>query len=88
MALQMHEKNKEILTTDLREFVMHRGGLKSYLAKAESLGAEDCDVFAEKKDAYIDIIFKARGLNHPGHYHLVLGPQGRVVSKETDLPSH
>lgn len=84
--ITMHEHTDASFTAELKAFVMCRGGLKHYLARAEDLGVTDCDVYAVKKGAFIEVSFKVQGVGNPGYYNLVLGPQGRVVSKKSQYP--
>ena len=84
--MTFHEDTDNGFTAEMKAFVMCRGGLKHYLARAQDLGVTDCDLRAVKKKAFMEVSFVARGLNSPGYYNLVLGPQGRVVSKESQYP--
>ncbi|CAA0109392.1 Uncharacterised protein [BD1-7 clade bacterium] len=85
--MKFNENIAGVLSPTLKEMVLARGGLKSYITRAESLGVTHCDFSAIRKADYIEVRFVACGVAVPGHYCLVLGPQGRVVSKETVFPS-
>ncbi len=86
--MKFHEDIAGVLTPTLKDMVLARGGLKSYVVRAENLGVTHCDFSATPKADYIEVRFVACDIATPGHYRLILGPQGRVVSKETVFPSH
>lgn len=84
--ITLHEKFDAGFTPVMKGLIMNRGALKTYLSRAESIGATACDMIAEKKGVFFEVTFSALGIDKPGHYHLVLGPQGRVVSKDSCYP--
>ncbi|NRB41948.1 MAG: hypothetical protein HRU20_26315 [Pseudomonadales bacterium] len=86
--IQMHEEANTPLSKIHKDFVMQRGGLKSYLARAERLGVTDCDIQATQQGNRIGVRFQVQGVAHPGYYKLILGPQGRVIAKQSQLPTN